>query len=487
MTLSRLGAGLPTIAYTVGKYAACMGVGYALASFLGRCGVTAYLFKPNLDSNAGESNLTARSPTLITEPSTSEASKTNLLGSKELQSSKAMPESRKEEPLLIPQTPAQKILFESTSTKEMERINSLRNHPDLANIAEIVNGGKWDKLKEYSNNVDFPYILFAAHLQDAIPLEEDVGTAMLIYRGFKNAKNQFELMGIDQVRQILNSFSKKKVSDLAEISDLEGVKKQQQFFFCVKAEAFDAYTQGLMQGSFLDPEVEHNKPCGVFILNIHGKTRYILPSFGLAKAIYKKKEIDLVPVFHLSARDTMRDRIRERKSDVALLGAGEEVIIHGSVDKSFFAYIHDLFHSEVRSKIKSMGILGQLLDLSKKIDENNRHYTQLENSLEFKGSAHPRFSKIPTSKDKKSYLLNLSSGFILDGFFKINVTEQSPTDLLLNENDLFVPQVLLDKAEEFLKQYSGSKSPVDDVTYQATENALTRYFHQALDERAKKK
>lgn len=307
----------------------------------------------------------------------------------------------------------QRLLLQYATPSDLVALQQAYMDPRLESVIELVNNGQWNEfLRDLLN---FPvdqsaYLFLAAYCKKLISIET-LSTAMLVCRAYIQDPHGVTVETFDTLTDAdfarLNISGKEK-AELIFLLGSDQIERNQKMFVLSSMANYDPYTLGL----FSDFSKEGKIP------SVFGDEEKVgVFSFGIAKALYGAVGVSLVPVLHLTPRQSMISRISSTYSDCVLLLPREKSLIHGSRNGIIFPAIHDYYHANKRSqhsgdralresakmaaqKIQDHLSIGPQDYLSKLSDGQNELYRQ--------------FSVAPAKDEYMRYIFRRISGQIID-------------------------------------------------------------------------
>lgn len=316
-----------------------------------------------------------------------------------------LPNKRKEE----------RLLLQYLSKTEKKELKKALNFPTDPKLLRDIKNGNWERLFKKHKSEDpnaLSFAMLAAYCKEEIDIE-DLATAMMFHRSFINAgKKKCHILPInEEVLKNIDNLSGEAKAQILKVS--REVKPNQRFLIMVKADAFDDWTNRVIKYTFL------TKGVGGFMGFLTGNDSQAFGtlSYGACKKLYPR----LAPVVHLTpSLDTMFNHVKQGYSDFALFFTGEETVVHGSSDKTIFAQIHDLFHTNAR--LNREHIQNDLMHIAFISRAGfSSHWSYLEKLDDGIGKLYPEFRRDlkPTEDEVVAFLLDRIMGEIVDGAYPL--------------------------------------------------------------------
>lgn len=302
-----------------------------------------------------------------------------------------------------------RLLLQYLRPEEIKAIQTAQKSPHIDIVADLIAKGRWlDLLHTFkTQGHELSYLLLAAYCQKRIDLE-DLATAMLFHRAFQNTKEgDCTILPIssDVLDTITNLSAQSKREILQATQEL---KENQKFLILVNKDSFDEYTQGVIQANFSGKNI-----VGFLERISTEKSEFGVLSFGINQAHYK----NLAPILHLTpTTEIMADHILSGRSDFVLQFPEEVELVHGSVDRVFFAQIHDLFHAEARNTNPFQYQMTQKIQRIAFDPALRKAYREKMNAGI--DALYPSFMELPTEEEMVAYLLDRIAGEVVDGGFE---------------------------------------------------------------------
>ncbi len=297
-------------------------------------------------------------------------------------------------------------------------------------IVSQIAQGEWMELFQSSlkDPSQLSYLFIVAYKQRKIDLE-DLATAMIFHRAFCNTqRGQCHIVPISReiLDTMVNLTAKSKRKILEKTKD---VKNNQKFMILVDRKAVDEYTTTLIKATFKNG-IE-NEVKGYLHQCTGDVERFGTFSFGLCHSFYP----ELSPVIHLTPSiETMADHTKIGISDFALFFPEEDSITHGSTDKTIFAPVHDLLHTEARRAVGDLYVATLNRVAHVKVDPSERTaYAEKQRSV---GRPYPFFHRyargdrtpLITWKGVENFLVDRILGEVVDASYEPDL--ESTEDVL---------------------------------------------------------
>jgi hypothetical protein len=285
---------------------------------------------------------------------------------------------------------------------EKVKVEQAFSDPNMGEVIGLVQKGRWMELFKDASE-ELCYVLMAAHKQAKIN-ENDLATALMFARvaltskAFRIVKVETELEKIRNLTQIQQD---------ALMAVVEDCKPNQQYMILMRMDSLDPCTEDLMSRNFWGTShrfgyVNTDREGGIL-------------AFEPLKRHYK----ELTPVVHLTPGfDEFEQHVREKRSDFVLFLPHEKVPVHGSLDSTIWAPLHDLLHAQARRD--SGDKLIPLIDLAREkfkglVEVRSAYLKKLNDGID---DLFPHFKEVPTPLEMAAYVLDRVRGEIVDGGFR---------------------------------------------------------------------
>lgn len=149
-----------------------------------------------------------------------------------------------------------------------------------------------------------------------------------------------------------------------------------------------------------------------------------LPSFASVQATLKTvtESSDnyqiLVPIWKISDRKKMIQRLHQQQSDVAFTAPGEGLFFHGSVKYGVYTLSHDYGHALIRSLTNSLAQWIKSLKLVDLLEAAMDKMMPYKHPLLVNNQDSPLISSNASKEEQARWVLDRASGKIVDGFLQ---------------------------------------------------------------------